>query len=189
MKKDLQNSVRIIGGKWRGRKLAFPNEAGLRPTADRIRETVFNWLAPYIVGRNCLDLFAGSGVFGFEAISRGAARAVLVDQSKSVVNALQKISNSLKCDSIVIKHASVPDQLKSMQIDAKFDMIFLDPPYQSDLLNTSFRMLEDEQWLDKGALVYVEQARDSVLPPTPKHWELLKKQESAGTCFMLFRAN
>lgn len=187
MKNKLQNVVRIIGGKWRGRKIAFPNVEGLRPTPDRIRETVFNWLAPHIVGRSGLDLFAGSGVFGFEALSRGANTIIFVDNSEFVANALRKVSNSLNLDPILIKQVSVPDQARSLLIHAQFDLVFLDPPYQSDLLQTSIDLLEETRCLKPGALIYVEQPRDAAPPIVPNHWVCLKKQESASTRFMLFR--
>ena len=121
-----QGLVRIIAGKWRGRRLKVPDIKDLRPTPDRVRETVFNWLAPILPGAHCLDLFAGSGVLGFEALSRGAASVTLVDQSPEIVALLQEELKTFGADNATVYRATVPQQLHfPSQV---FDVVFLDPP-------------------------------------------------------------
>src|SRR5689334_13621175 len=121
-----QGNIRIIGGTWRGRKLLVPDVPHLRPTPDRVRETLFNWLAPVLPGAHCLDAFAGSGALGFEALSRGAAQVVMVDESPVVIKHLQAQAVILKTTQAEIYRANVPQQLKK---PAKpFDIVFLDPP-------------------------------------------------------------
>ena len=119
-----QGEIRIIGGQWRGRKLKVPVVQGLRPTPDRVRETVFNWLMPVIHGAYCLDAFAGSGAFGFEALSRGAAHVVMVDSIPKVVQLLQETLGSLKADNADVYCAKVPQQLKPPT--TRFNVVFLD---------------------------------------------------------------
>src|SRR5205085_3095301 len=124
-----QGSVRIIAGKWRGRKLKVPDIQDLRPTPDRVRETVFNWLAPYIQGSYCLDLFTGSGVLGFEALSRGASYVEMIDQSPEVVTLLQQELMQFEAENARIFCKTVPHELP--KADHMFDIVFLDPPYQA----------------------------------------------------------
>ena len=120
------NQVRIIAGQWRGRKLSFPDVTGLRPTSDRIRETVFNWLATSLPGASCLDLFAGSGALGFEAASRGATRVVMVDRNRDVVRALRDNRQRLSASMIKIVQQDAENYLSAA--DGQFDVVFLDPP-------------------------------------------------------------
>src|SRR5262245_38024853 len=124
--------VRIIAGKWRGRRLAVPDVKDLRPTPDRVRETLFNWLAPVIAGSRCLDLFAGTGVLGFEALSRGAAYVEMVDQSEKVMATLKEELAQFGANNAQIYRANVPVQLKSPS--EPFNIVFLDPPYNANLL-------------------------------------------------------
>lgn len=181
-----EGKVRIIGGKWRGRRLKVPDIKDLRPTPDRVRETLFNWLSPHIVGSRCLDLFAGSGVLGFEALSRGAAYVELVDQSKAVVQLLQEELATFKAeDAARIYLAKVPTQLK---IPAeRFDIVFLDPPYQENILLKTCEYLEAHAFLAKNALIYLEAAaviKDNELPST---WQLLKQQQAGQVIYHLAR--
>ena len=126
------NTVRIIGGQWRRRVLRFPDALGLRPTPDRVRETLFNWLGQDLSGLSCLDLFAGSGALGFEAISRGASRVVMVDNSPAVLAALRENSRLLGVeDRVEIVRADAVKFASSLRPDgARFDLLFLDPPYR-----------------------------------------------------------
>jgi len=126
------NKVRIGGGKFRSRIIHFPEAEGLRPTPDRIRETLFNWLGQTLYGRTCLDLFAGSGALGFEAVSRGAECVVLVERNRLVFRALQKNASTLGCANVFV-HGQ--DGIEFILHDVqRYDVIFLDPPFQSDLL-------------------------------------------------------
>jgi len=149
-----RGEVRIIAGQWRGRKLKVPDVKDLRPTPDRVRETLFNWLAPYIAGARCLDLFAGSGVLGFEALSRGASAAVMVDQSKVVVKLLQEEAVTLKAENLTIYAARIPEELQ--KADKPFDIIFLDPPYAENLLLPTCHYLEENHFLAATAYIYLE---------------------------------
>lgn len=172
-----QGIIRIIGGQWRGRKLKVPDSAGLRPTPDRVRETLFNWLAPVIAGAHCLDLFAGSGALGFEALSRGAASLVMVDSSSSVVRLLREEQQILKADHAEIYQAVVPEQLR---MPAKlFDIVFLDPPYAGNLLLPCCFYLAEHPFLAAGAYVYLEARETLEEKQLPPGWEI-KKSKRAG---------
>jgi len=176
--KSRRNQLRIIGGDWRGRKLDFPDAQGLRPTPDRVRETLFNWLMPMIRGAHCLDVFAGSGVLGFEALSRGATELVLVDSQHEVITALQKNLKILKADQTVqLQQADAMTYLS--QLDKKFDLVFLDPPYHQGLLQPCIDALYARQILKPSAYLYFEANRNEVLPILPKTWNI-SRQKSAG---------
>jgi len=178
------SQVRIIGGTWRSRRLEFPDRAGLRPTPDRVRETVFNWLAPYLPGAACLDLFAGSGAFGFEALSRGAARAVLVEQDADVVAALRSNRDHLQAAGAEIVHADAADFLGGPA--QAFDVVFVDPPYASGLLGHCTRLLAERGWIKPGGLVYLE-AREGEIPPLPPDWLLLRSKTAGQVGYHLCR--
>lgn len=184
----MKGEVRIIAGKWRGRKLKFPAVAGLRPTTDRIRETLFNWLTPYLPGSHCLDLFAGSGALGLEALSRGAASAILVDQNPQIVTYLKKQLDVLQTDAAKVYCAEIPSAAsftKSLKTD--FNIIFLDPPFHHNLLASCCHWLEQEIHLAPDALIYVE-AEASLHPlPVPNYWELKRAQTAGQVKYCLFR--
>jgi 16S rRNA (guanine966-N2)-methyltransferase len=168
--------VRIIGGVHRGRRLPFADLPGLRPTGDRIRETLFNWLQPYIVGARCLDLFAGSGALGLEAASRGASEVVMLDTAMAVIRQLTENKHLLGLDQVSIVRA---DALQWLERDATpFDIVFLDPPFVGNLLQPLCQRLS-MGWLADGAHIYLEDAASRELPDLPEGWELMK-QKSAG---------
>lgn len=175
--------VRIIAGKWRGRRLQVPTLTDLRPTPDRVRETLFNWLMQQINGARCLDLFAGSGVLGFEALSRGAAYVEMVDQSAMVIALLQKELLSFEADNAVAYQARVPQQLKSPA--QPFDIVFLDPPYQSDLLLTCCLHLETQGFLSKNAYIYLEAKDDIKDNDLPQNWRLVKSKKAGQVHYHL----
>lgn len=175
--------IRIIGGTHRGRKLKVPDVTGLRPTPDRVRETLFNWLAPHIAGARCLDLFAGSGALGFEAQSRGASHVVMVDQSLVAIKVLKEEIEMLKAENIEAYQATVPDQLRPPT--KPFDVVFLDPPYQHDLLIPCCFYLEENGFLAPEALIYLEAKeaiQESDLPPG---WKLLKTKQAGQVAYHL----
>jgi 16S rRNA (guanine966-N2)-methyltransferase len=178
-----QGQVRIIGGKWRGRKLKVPVALGLRPTPDRVRETLFNWLAPVIAGAYCLDAFAGSGILGFEALSRGAAYTVMTDQSAVVVRLLQQEAKILKVQAVEIYCALLPQQLKKSK--KLFDIVFLDPPYQDNLLLLSCWYLEEHGFLAKEAYIYLEAKDPLKQSDLPPHWRLLKSKKAGQVAYHL----
>lgn len=147
------NAVRIIGGTWRRRLLKFPDSEGLRPTPDRVRETLFNWLGQELDGWQCLDLFAGSGALGFEAASRGAARVVMVEQSPRVLAALHENAEILQNPrEVEIVRRDAIQYLTSSK--AKFDLIFLDPPYKKGWISRLEPLIPGV--LNEDAAVYVE---------------------------------
>jgi 16S rRNA (guanine966-N2)-methyltransferase len=180
------NRVRIISGNWRGRKLAFPDSEGLRPTPDRLRETLFNWLAPSLPGAHCLDLFAGSGALGFEAASRGAARVVMVDDKIEVIRALRGNSEKLSASNIVIVHRDAAGFLSDCS--ERFDVMFLDPPFQaSGLLSRSIDAVRASDLLNAGALVYLEWPVTLPEPDVPPDWALVRRKSAGQVCSRLYR--
>ena len=170
--------VRIIAGCWRGRKVSFPDSAYLRPTPDRVRETVFNWLAPHLVGARVLDLFSGSGVLGFEALSRGAEQAVMMDSAPLVIKQLQQMREILSADHAQIIQTDALMWLQQSIITQAFNVVFLDPPFQSTLLLSCCEQLLQRPWLADNALVYTEMPHDMrVNLPSPLH---LLRDKTAG---------
>jgi len=166
------NSVRIIGGEWRRRLIRFPGAADLRPTPDRMRETLFNWLGQDLTGKTCLDLFAGSGALGFEAASRGAKQVVMVERDAQIFRALQATQTLLGAGQVELARA---DALAFLQSDARrYDVVFLDPPYHLNLLPRVLPLLPSR--LDCGSRVYLESDR---LPELPEGYELTR-QSRAG---------
>lgn len=180
------NQLRIIGGEWRGRKLRFPDAPNLRPTPDRVRETIFNWLMPMIHGARCLDLFAGSGALGLEALSRGAAFTTFVDSHKIVTQALDAhlaILNS-KDKAEVLQTDSVKFLNNTAQ---KFDLVFLDPPYHLDLMPKVIPLLENNGWLSNDAMLYLEIEKRQSLPELPANWKKLKEKTAGEVHYYLFQ--
>ena len=179
-----RGEVRIIGGAWRSRRIAFPASDGLRPTPDRVRETVFNWLAPYLPGASCLDLFAGSGAFGFEALSRGAARAVLVDKHIEAVTALRYNREQLRAEHADIVHADALEFLRGPA--GAFDIVFIDPPYASGLLGPCVELLDTRGWLKPGAFIYLEAPQGEALP-LPPGWQPVRGKTAGQVGYHLAR--
>ena len=186
-----KNSLRIIGGQWRGRKLTFPDVEGLRPTPDRVRETLFNWLMPFIRGARCLDLFAGSGALGLEALSRGASEVVMVDSHAEAINCLddhlkllgaEDRARLVKADAAVFLETSA-DTFLGIQT-APFDIIFLDPPYHAGLLQPCMRSLQNG-WLNTGARIYFEANRHEDMPELPRGWSLYREKTAGQVGYYL----
>jgi 16S rRNA (guanine966-N2)-methyltransferase len=177
--------LRIIGGIWRGRRLNFPESAMLRPTPDRVRETLFNWLQPWIAGAHCLDLFAGSGALGLEALSRGAAQVVLLEQDAAVVQALRDNLDKLQAQAADLIHT---DAVRYLQGPARpFDIVFLDPPFQSDLLKRCFDLLEKQRWIKPGGLVYIENPKTVSELALPASWQLTRSKSAGQVGYHLAR--
>ena len=181
----LSNRLRIIGGRWRGRKLDFPAVEGLRPTPDRLRETLFNWLQNDIPGARCLDLFAGSGALGLEALSRGAARAVLVDASRQVTQQLEAHLRSLRCHDAAVVNLSAQSFLERGPGSTHYDVVFLDPPFHQGLIAVCARLLEEKRWLAPGARIYLECERDLALTGLPAHWEIHREKTAGQVAYRL----
>jgi 16S rRNA (guanine966-N2)-methyltransferase len=183
---QLANQVRIIAGTWRGRRLSFAPVPGLRPTPDRVRETLFNWLAPVIRGARCLDLYAGSGALGLEAASRGAAEVVLVDNDPQVVVALGQQQESLGAHQVRVVQAEVLQWLS--RPSSAFDIVFLDPPFSRGMLLPCIQQLESCGWLSDQARVYIE-AEKGLVPELPENWELLRSKVAGQVGYHLARRN
>ena len=180
MQNNQPGFVRIIAGKWRSRRLQVAAVEGLRPTPDRVRETLFNWLAPYITGANCLDLFAGTGALGFEALSRGALNVTFIDSSPKVVEILRQEFVKLGGENADIYQAKFPQGLH--QPKKPFDIVFLDPPYQLDLIKPGCQFLEEHEFLAATAYIYLEARAPIHDNDLPSCWRLLK-QERAGQVY------
>lgn len=174
--------VRIIGGTMRGRKIRFASGEGLRPTMDRIRETVFNWLAGEIAGKNCLDLFSGSGALGFEAASRGAASIHFIEKSKDAAQSLKENCKLLSLGNAKVHQGEAMTFLE--RNSEKFDLVFLDPPFGKNLLAPAFEKLQPH--LSDDALIYIEQeSSDSEFLP-PKPWTQLKYKSTGSFSYGLY---
>jgi 16S rRNA (guanine966-N2)-methyltransferase len=169
------NQLRIIAGRWRGRKLAFAPVPGLRPTPDRVRETLFNWLGPMLPGTRCLDLFAGSGALGIEAASRGASEVVLVDNNPLVVRTLREQLQLLGFSAAQVLQQDVNQWLATAA--TPFDVVFLDPPFRQQRLPECLALLEAGGWLAAGARIYME-AEKSWTPALPPGWELYRSKQA-----------
>ena len=180
-------TLRIIGGLWRGRTWRFP-EGDIRPTPDRVRETLFNWLAPGIVGARCLDLFAGSGALGLEALSRGAARTVFVEQATEPARELRQTLALWGGERAMAAQLHVTDARSFLAGKSEvFDVVFLDPPFAGGLLGQVAERLESAAWLAPQALVYAECAARDGLPPLPKGWMVSKAGRAGEVGYHLLR--
>jgi 16S rRNA (guanine966-N2)-methyltransferase len=177
-------SVRVIGGNLRGSKLAFPDLPGLRPTPDRVRETLFNWLQPVIDGATCLDLYAGTGALGIEALSRGAVAASFVERDARVAGALRDNLSRLK---VTAAKVVADDTARWLSGAAQpFDLVFLDPPFALDLWSATANLLEERGWLTPHAWIYVESPRDSVLS-LPATWQPYREGKAGEVGYALYR--
>lgn len=177
------NQLRIIGGRWRSRRLHFPNVEGLRPTPDRVRETLFNWLAPLIEGARCLDLFAGSGALGIEALSRGAAEVIFIERQPLAVRQLRHNLAQLGETSAQVIQT---DALVWLDGPSRpFDVVFLDPPFGVDLLVPACKKLEQGGWLADGARIYLETERDAGKLELPENWQLIREKTAGQVSYRL----
>ncbi len=179
------NRLRIIGGQWRGRKLTFPAVEGVRPSPDRVRETLFNWLAPVIEGARCLDLFAGSGALGLEALSRGAAEVVFVDRDRQVTTAIRDHLTLLKSAGGEVVTADVESWLR--QPPTPFDIVFLDPPFRRMLVEPVLTALAGG-WLAPHARIYVEAEAELSPLPLAEEYELLRNGKAGQVGYHLLAA-
>jgi 16S rRNA (guanine966-N2)-methyltransferase len=169
--KRSHGELRVIGGSLRGRKWRVADAEGLRPTPDRVRETLFNWLAPHIAGRRVLDLFAGSGALGFEALSRGAAAATLVEQDRAAQAVLRETAARFGLTAARIEGGDALAFLRA-QPARSFDVVFLDPPFQTELMAPALRLIAAGEVLAPDGFCYVEQGADLPVPALPPGWTL-----------------
>lgn len=177
--------LRIVAGNWRGRVLPVANVAGLRPTSERIRETLFNWLGPGIHGQRCLDLFAGSGALGLEALSRGARSVDFVETSSLAALALRTAFSALDASGATLYQE---DALRFLARSTRpYDLIFLDPPFRDQSQELLCRLIHDTRQLTNAGRVYVEQPKDQRALSLPPDWELLKTKTAGNVRFSLLR--
>ncbi len=174
------NKVRIIGGIWRSRQIHFTPLPGLRPTPDRVRETLFNWLAPLLADKRCLDLYAGSGALGFEALSRGASQVVMVESNRVAARALADNAARLGAEHLEIVARDALEYLVAVQ--NKFDIVFLDPPFRQGQLERALQALPPA--LSDEALVYVESEAGAA--PAPD-WQVFKQGKAGKVSFRLLK--
>ncbi|MGE3393105.1 MAG: 16S rRNA (guanine(966)-N(2))-methyltransferase RsmD [Steroidobacteraceae bacterium] len=179
------NTLRIIGGEWRSRRIRFPGLTGLRPTPDRVRETLFNWLAPDVAGSRCLDLFAGSGALGLEALSRGAASVTFVEREREAADRLRETVNELAPGRAMVVQA---DALAWLRGEARpFDIVLVDPPFDSGLLPAAMRALESGGWLAPEARIYLEGPARAGPPEMPQGWSLRRSGRAGAVGYHLAR--
>jgi 16S rRNA (guanine966-N2)-methyltransferase len=181
-----RSEVRIIGGEWRGRKLHFPEVAGLRPTPDRVRETVFNWLQFELAGRRCLDLFAGSGAFGFESLSRGAAEVVFVERDAAAAAAISAMLGALRCERGRVVQEDALRWL-ARGPSRPYDIVYVDPPYAERCLPAVTEQLERGGWLAPDALIYLEDAAECGVPVLPAGWHMHRSKRAGDVGYHLAR--
>ena len=181
----VNNEVRIIGGRWRSRKLRFPDAPGLRPTPGRVRETLFNWLRNDLDGARCLDLYAGSGALGFEAASRGAGRVVMVESAPAVAAALLHNRDLLTAAAVEVVRADAARYLAGPV--ERFDLVFLDPPFQRNCLVPACRALDEGAWLAPSAQVYLEAEPDALLAGLPPSWHLHRSGKAGDVAYFLYQ--
>lgn len=180
-----QNTVRLIGGRWRGRKIRFPDGEGLRPTPARVRETLFNWLMQDVRDARVLDLFAGSGALAFEALSRGAGSAVMVDASSVVCAQLTRELAALSgAQAVVVRQDAAAWIAKPAA--TPFDIVFLDPPFHRQMLPGIVAALEKNAFLRDGSFVYIESETAPDFAWLPANWQLHRQQEAGQVCYSLF---
>jgi 16S rRNA (guanine966-N2)-methyltransferase len=185
-----KGSIRIIAGKHRGRKLPVLMAEGLRPTTDRVKETVFNWLSPYIQDSRCLDCFAGSGGLGFEAASRGAKSVTFLEFNKSAAEQLRQNQQLLKIEQLSIIHTDALSFLKTYDQNKHqaFDLVFLDPPFRKQFIVKSAELL-NQGWLAENAIIYVEMESDHNVEASeqlPTNWQLLKEKIAGQVAYRLY---
>ena len=176
--------LRIVAGNWRSRLLQIADVAGLRPTSERIRETLFNWLTPRIGGARCLDLFAGTGVLGLEALSRGAAEAVFVEKSALAAKTLRDNIATLGAYATLVHNTDAFTFLRSTD-PGKFDVVFLDPPFAADVLGDLCRLIDEAMILADGAQVYLEEDRARPGVILPEGWQFVKTKNAGNVRYSL----
>jgi len=185
MPRNQTHQLRIIGGEWRSRKIKIPDLVEIRPTPDRVRETLFNWLSPVISGAYCLDLFAGSGALSFEALSRGAKHVVMVDKSSTVIESLRTTAQQLGADNITLYQGHAPENI--ILPKEPFDIIFLDPPFHQNLIKPSCEWLIKQKLVHSKSYIYIETEKDRENIILPEHWHILKEGKTKQIKYYLIK--
>ena len=183
-KRAPSGQVRIISGLWRGRKLPVHDAEGLRPTTDRVKETLFNWLAQDIPHARCLDLFAGSGGLGFESASRQADKVTMLEMNPQAFAQLKTNIAALKASNIEAVNTDTLAYLK--QPGQAYDVVFIDPPFRQGLLHETVQLLEQNGWLAANAMIYIESEKELPLTELPESWQLYREKLAGQVCYRLF---
>ncbi|KQQ59325.1 16S rRNA (guanine(966)-N(2))-methyltransferase RsmD [Pseudomonas sp. Leaf129] len=181
-----QGHLRIIGGQWRSRKLGFPEAPGLRPTPDRVRETLFNWLAAHIEGAKVLDAFTGSGALYLEALSRGASMALALDANATAIASLRHNLDLLGCATGQLLQSDALKYLET-QTPSAFDLVFLDPPFHQNLLPATCMLLEEKGWLAERAWIYTESETPPSALQMPATWRLHREKKAGQVYYSLWQ--
>ena len=184
-KLKVAGTLRIIGGRWRGRKLTVIDSEGLRPTPSRVRETLFNWLQFSLSGANCLDLFAGTGALGLEAASRGVEKITLVEFNAGTAEQLSKNCQQLGADNYQLVNKDAVIFLSGDQ--DQYDIVFIDPPYKLEIWSEIAEQLVSQDCLSLNALIYVEYPLTAIKPLFPLEWQLIKEKKAGGVNYCLFK--
>ena len=179
-----RGKVRITSGEWKNRNLEVPDIDGLRPTSERVRETLFNWLMPSIHKSVCLDLFAGSGSLGFEALSRGARHCTFVEKSKLAFRQIKSTRTSLNALNSEAHNCDAIDFLSSVH-NHNFNLVFLDPPFSDDYLISSIESIHEYQLVSRGGYIYIEFNKNNDLFDLPDNWSVIRKKIYGNVCFIL----
>lgn len=184
-----KSQLRVIGGQWRGRKLDFYAVDGLRPTPDRVRETLFNWIQPYLPGARCLDLFSGTGALGIEALSRGASSATFVDLNRITTQQLRQNLQTLNADSTEVIEADVRQWLAQTALlpsSQPYDLVFLDPPFRQDWVAPCCELLESQGLLSEQAVIYIETESELQHLNLPTHWREHRYKKAGQVSYRLY---
>lgn len=182
--KQATPQLRVIGGQWRGRKLQFPDRPGLRPTGDRVRETLFNWLGPHLHNARCLDLFAGSGALGIEALSRGAAHCDFVDADREAITAVGRHLNTLNATECSTVSCDIAARYL-LQTHDTWDIVFVDPPFDARLGESTLTLLADSDRLAEASRVYFETSRSQPEPVPEGLYDVLREKTTGDVCYRL----
>ncbi|SIO96285.1 16S rRNA (guanine(966)-N(2))-methyltransferase RsmD [Vibrio spartinae] len=186
-KKDKSGFIRIISGLWRGRKLPVHDAEGLRPTTDRVKETLFNWLATDIPQARCLDLFAGSGSLGFEAASRQAEHVTMIEKNPAAFQQLKKNQQALSATQLQVIQSDTLLYLAQTPPERAYDIVFIDPPFRQGLLEDTLRLLESNQWLHEQAMIYIESEKEWPVAAIPASWQLYREKIAGQVCYRLYQ--
>ncbi len=187
--RDGAGKLRIIAGEWRSRQLEVLDLPGLRPTTDRVRETLFNWLQNDIAGAHCLDLFTGSGALSFEAASRGCASVLMLENQPAAIQKLNDNIRQLGAEHIRLQAGDAMAWLRQSSGDEAFDIVFIDPPFDAGYLVEACALLEQKQCLAEHACIYLEMDSRQALPTLPANWRVVREKKAGQVSYYLVRRN
>ena len=182
-----KNFVRIISGKYKSRKITFPDRPEIRPTGDRIRESLFNWIHADIFDSRCLDLFSGSGALGIEALSRGAKMTTFVESDSETANCLERNLQTLKAENGIVVKADAISWLESQKNIEPFEFVFLDPPFKDNFLLGCISLLESNCMITKNGNIYIESETDIDQRQLPLTWQLKQKKQAGRVSYCLYQ--